>query len=77
MGIDQLMMNLIDGKDESVYLKLLETGKCMELHEFFTLCLKNKLNESTFFNAMKKIFISYFIDQLWINHIYYLAQNLS
>ena len=39
MGIDQLMMNLIDGKDESVYLKLLETGKCMELHEFFTLCL--------------------------------------
>ena len=48
MGIDQLMMNLIDGKDESVYLKLLETGKCMELHEFFTLCMEKKLNESTF-----------------------------
>ena len=40
MGIDQLMMNLIDGKDESVYLKLLETGKCMELNELFTLCMK-------------------------------------
>ena len=62
MGIDQLMMKLIDGKDESVYLKLLETGKCLELHEFFTLCMKNKLNESTFFNAMKKIFIFYYID---------------